>query len=104
MTQTTVHQKHATLVMGPPSRLPYVQATMRQLNAKCVPGVCWSRTPDPEDLKNRPVEIKSKQRVMVIWFTTVLGAVKEVCDRTGCTGVLVMEDTFLLRPDVVQKK
>ena len=37
---------------------------------------------------------------MVIWYTTVLDAVRKVCDSTGCTGVLVMEDTFLLRPDV----
>ena len=37
---------------------------------------------------------------MVIWFTTAPPAVKAVCDRTGCTGVLVMEDTFPLRPDV----
>ena len=95
MTQTSVHQKHATLVMGPPSRLPYVQATLRHLNARGCPGVCWLRTPDPEDLKTLLVEIKPKQRVMVIYFTTVLPAVKAVCDATGCTGVLVMEDTCL---------
>ena len=90
MIQTNVHEGHATLAMGPPMRLPYVQATMRHLNARGFPRVWWLHTPDPEDIKNLPVEIKSKQRVMVIWFTTVLAAVKAVCDRTGCTGLLVM--------------
>ena len=31
-------------------------------------------------------------------------AVKAVCDSTGCTGALVMEDTILLRPDVTYEE
>ena len=37
---------------------------------------------------------------MTIWYTTVLDAVRKVCQATGSPGALVMEDTILLRPDV----
>ena len=60
----------------------------------------WLRTPGLEDVKTLPAEIKPKQRLMVIYCTIGLPAVQVVCDATGCTGVLVMEDTCILRPDV----
>ena len=41
---------------------------------------------------------------MTFWCTTVFDAVKAVCDSTGCTGALVMEDTILLRPDVTYQE
>ena len=87
--------------MGPPMRLPYVEATMQQLKEKQFPRVSWLRTPDPDELQDHlRTDITSKQRVMTFWCTTVFDAVKVVCDSTGCAGVLVMEDTALLRPDV----
>ena len=63
------------------------------------------RTPDPAELQDHLcTNITSKQRVMTFWCTTVFDAVKAVCDSTGCTGALVMEDTILLRPDVTYEE
>ena len=49
-------QQHATLILGPPSRLPYIQGTMRQLQEKRFPNIFWLRLPDPlelDDLLNK---------------------------------------------------
>ena len=94
-------QQHATLILGPPSRLPYIQATMRQLQEKGFPNILWLRLPDPfeldELLKKR---LPPQRRVMALWRTTVLPAVLQVCDTYTYTGAMVVEDTVLLRQDV----
>ena len=41
-----------------------------------------------------------QKRLMNIYYTTLVKAVIELCARYRSEGVLVMEDTCLLRPDV----
>ena len=94
-------EQHATLILGPPSRLPYIQATMRQLGEKGFPNILWLRTPDPEELDLHLARtLLPKQRVMALWRTTVLPAVSQVCATYDYAGAMVVEDTVLLRPDV----
>ena len=94
-------QQHATLILGPPSRLPYIQATMRQLQEKGFPNILWLRLPDPLELDEfLKRTLPPQRRVMALWRTTVLPAVLQVCDTYACTGAMVVEDTVLLRQDV----
>ena len=61
----------------------------------------WLRTPDPAELLAcLGTNVRSKQRVITIWYTTLLDAVSVVCNKCQCTGAMVVEDTVLLRPDV----
>ena len=75
---------------------------MRQLHERRFARVYWLRTPDPDELQvySGRGDITSKQRVMTIWYTTVLDAVSRVRAETRRPGALVMDDTILLRPDV----
>ena len=93
--------QHATLIIAPPSRLPYVEGTMRQLQEKLFPNIYWLRTPGPLELdKHLRTTLAPKQRVMALWRTTVLPAVMQVCGTYKYTGAMVVEDTVLLRQDV----
>ena len=94
-------QQHATLILGPPSRLPYIQGTMRQLQEKDFPNIFWLRMPDPFELDTLlDKTLAPEQRVMALWRTTVMPAVLQVCEEYNYTGAMVVEDTVLLRPDV----
>ena len=94
-------QQHATLILGPPSRLPYIQGTMRQLQEKGFRNIFWLRLPDPLELDDLlHTTLAPQQRVMALWRTTVLPAVLEVCETHNFTGAMVVEDTVLLRQDV----
>ena len=94
-------KKHATLTLGPPTRLPYIEATMRQLQEKGFPNIFWLRMPDPSELDgNLRTTVAPAQRLMALWRTTVLPAVTKVCAKYNCTGAMVVEDTVLLRQDV----
>ena len=94
-------EQHATLILGPPSRLPYIEATMQQLGDKGFPNIVWLRTPDPVELDGLLERtLPPQRRVMALWRTIVLPAVSEVCDTYDYTGAMVVEDTVLLRPDV----
>ena len=96
-----LQEQHATLILGPPSRLPYIQATMQQLKEKRFPNILWLRTPDPEELDLHLARtLPPKRRVMALWRTIVLPAVSQVCATYHCAGAMVVEDTVLLRPDV----
>ena len=75
-------EQHATLILGPPSRLPYIQGTMRQLQEKCFPNLFWLRLPDPLELDVLlDKTLAPKQRVMALWRTTVLPAVLQMCEK-----------------------
>ena len=94
-------QRHATLILGPPCRLPYIQATMRQLQDKGFPNIFWLRLPDPLELdKLLKKNVPPQRRVMTLWRRTVLPAVLQLCDKYNYTGAMVVEDTVLLRQDV----
>ena len=94
-------QQHATVILGPPSRLPYIQATMRQLHEKGFPNILWLRLPEPLELDELLKKtLPPQRRVMALWRTTVVPAVLQVCDTYTYTGAMVVEDTVLLRPDV----
>ena len=94
-------KKHATLILGPPMRLPYIEATMRQLQDKGFPNIFWLRLPDPHELDGHlRTTVAPAQRVMALWRTTVLPAVTKVCAKYNYTGAMVVEDTVLLREDV----
>ena len=74
---------------------------MRQLQEKRFPNIFWLRMPDPDELDaHLNNTVPPEQRVMCLWRTTVLPAVQRVCTDCTCTGVMVVEDTVLLRPDV----
>ena len=74
---------------------------MRQLQEKRFPNIYWLRTPGPLELdKHLRTTLAPKQRVMALWRTTVLPAVMKMCEKYKYTGVMVVEDTVLLRPDV----
>lgn len=92
--------RHVTLVLGPPSRRPYVKETMRHLEEKHFPSLRWLRTPDGPELARLHSDDQPQKRVMHIYFTTLFDAVTLLCEDHGCEGVSVMEDTCLLRPDV----
>ena len=93
--------QHATLILAPPSRLAYVEGTMRQLQERRFPKIYWLRTPDPLELDTKlRTNLAPKQRVMALWRTTVLPAVMKMCEKYKYTGVMVVEDTVLLAPEV----
>ena len=95
--------KHVTLVLGPPSRPPYVHATIGQLRSRGFPAAKWLRAPSPEELQEcvgPNLQVCSKGRVMMLWRTTLLPAVQEACEKYKCSGAMVVEDTVLLRPEV----
>ena len=97
-------QRHATLILGPPGRLPYIQATMRQLQEKGFPNIFWLRLPDPLELDDLlKTKLPPQRRVMALWRTTVLPAVWQVCETYNYTGAMVVEDTVLLREDVTYR-
>ena len=94
-------QQYVTLILGPPSRLPYIQATMRQLSDKHFPNILWLRMLDPSELDDLVgATMKPQQRLMALWRTTVLPAVLQVCETYNYAGAMVVEDTVLLRQDV----
>ena len=60
-------QQHATLILGPPSRLPYIQGTMRQLQEKRFLNIFWLRMPDPFELDDLlDTTLAPEQRVMAL--------------------------------------
>ena len=74
---------------------------MRQLQEKRFPNIFWLRMPDPNELDVLlGTTLAPAQRVMALWRTTVLPAVLKVCEKYNYTGVMVVEDTVLLRQDV----
>ena len=82
-------------------RLPYIQATLRHLHSKNFPNIFWLRMPDPYELdEHLEMPVPPHQRVMTLWRTTVLPAVQQICSTYSFTGVMVVEDTVLLRKDV----
>ena len=94
-------QQYVTLILGPPSRLPYIQATMRQLSDKHFPNILWLRMLDPSELDDLVgATMKPQQRLMALWRMTVLPAVLKVCETYNYAGAMVVEDTVLLRQDV----
>ena len=94
-------EQHATLILGPPSRLPYIEATMQQLQDKGFPKILWVRLPGPVELDGfLGGTFPPQRRVMPPWRTIVLPAVSQVCDTYDCTGAMIVEDTMLLQPDV----
>ena len=94
-------EKHATLILGPPIRLPYIETSLRHLNDKGFPNIFWLRMLDPDELDaHLNITVAPQQRLMTLWRTTVLPAVQQVCTACNCTGAMVVEDTVLLRKDV----
>ena len=89
-----------TLVIGPPSRLPYVKQTMLHLRQKGFPQIRWLRTPGADELKQQDPEGKPEKRLLIIYYTTVFPAVAAICTRHKCKGVFVMEDTCILIPEI----
>ena len=94
-------EQHVTLTLTPPSRLPYIDATMQQLQDKGFPKILWLPVPDPVELecfleRTRPPQ----RRVMALWRTIVLLAVLQVCVTYDCTGAMVVGDTVVLQPHV----
>ena len=89
-----------TLVIGPPSRLPYVKQTMLHLRQKGFPQIRWLRTPGADELKQQDPEGKPEKRLLIIYYTTLFPAVKDICARHNCSGVFVMEDTCIVIPGI----
>ena len=84
--------------------MPYIHATMRQLQEKSFPEIYWLRLPDPLELDELlGTTLKPQQRVMALWRTIILPAVVQVCAQCEYAGALVVEDTVLLAPDVSYK-
>ena len=98
-------QRAATLILGPPTRLAYIHATMRQLQENRFPNIYWLRLPDPVELDELlGTTLKPQQRVMALWRTFILPAVVQVCAQCEYAGALVVEDTVLLAPDVTYEE
>ena len=73
---------------------------MRHLAENNFPAIRWLRTPDGPELAQFRPDDEPNKRQMNIYYTTLLKAVIELCARYRSEGVLVVEDTCLLRPDV----
>ena len=93
-------EKNATLNLGPTIRLPYIEASLRHLNDKGFPNICWLRMPDPDELDaHLNITVATPQHLMTLWRTNVPQAVQQICTACNCTGAMIVEDTVLLRKD-----
>ena len=90
--------QEGTLVLGPPSRLYFVIATMQHLQQRGFPAIRWVRMPEPSELD--VYNIDSKARLMTCWAIVVLPLLVRLQEECGLRQAHVVEDTCLLAPNM----
>jgi hypothetical protein len=89
-----------TLVMACASRLHYARHTMQHLENRGFPNIMWLRTPETSDIHGLDPENNYRRRLMIIYYTTVLPAVRRLAEEEGIDGVYIIEDSCILAPNV----
>ena len=89
-----------TLVMACASRLHYARHTMQHLENRGFPNIMWLRTPETSDIHGLDPENNYRRRLMIMYYTTVLPAVRRLAEEEKIDGVYIIEDSCILAPNV----
>jgi hypothetical protein len=73
---------------------------MQHLENRGFPDVMWLRAPDTSDIHGLDPENNYRRRLMIIYYTTVLPAVRTLSEEEGIDGVYRIEDSCILAPNV----
>jgi hypothetical protein len=73
---------------------------MQHLTERGFPNIMWVRTPDTSEIQGLDPENKYKRRLMIIYYTAVLPAVRMLAAEEGIDGVYLIEDSCILAPNV----
>ena len=93
-------QNVKTLVMASAKRVHYARHTMQHLTDRGFPDVMWLRTPDNDDIVDLDPDNVVKRKLMIMYYTTVLPAVRILAAQTGTVGVYLFEDSCILTSNV----
>ena len=89
-----------SLVFAPPKRLYYVRHTMKHLHERGFPDIMWLRTPDADEIQHLDPDRQARRRVMIVFYTTILPAVRMIASTRKLNGVFVFEDTCIFTEGV----
>ena len=64
----------------------------------------WLRTPDTRDIHGLDPENNYRRRLMIIYCTTVLPAIRRLAKEEGIDGVYIFEDSCILASRITYKQ
>ena len=82
------------------SRFHYARHTIQHLESKGFPNIMWLRTPETSDIHGLDPENNYRRRLMIMYYTTVLPAVRRLAEEEKIDGVYIIEDSCILAPNV----